>query len=213
MRKYEYIIWDWNGTLFNDVPVCIKTMNTILAKRNMPEITKDHYLSIFDFPVRNYYVKLGFDFSVEPFEKISEEFIALYKTEFRKAPLFDDTVDILERFEKSGLSQLIISASHNNDLEDQVGHFGINHFFSNLLGLDTIHASGKVEIGTRWARESGLEKEKMIVIGDTVHDYKVAQSIGCDCILVANGHQNRERLECAGVPVINALTELTGIML
>ena len=34
-KKYSHIIWDWNGTLFNDVEWCVKTVNRMLANRNI----------------------------------------------------------------------------------------------------------------------------------------------------------------------------------
>jgi len=30
--KYKYIIWDWNGTLFDDVKISVDTMNIMLEK-------------------------------------------------------------------------------------------------------------------------------------------------------------------------------------
>ncbi|MDZ7764061.1 MAG: HAD hydrolase-like protein [Melioribacteraceae bacterium] len=46
------------------------------------------------------------------------------------------------------------------------------------------------------------------MIGDTIHDYEVAQEIGADCLLTAEGHQSYERLASTGCKVINSLTEL-----
>ena len=66
--KYKHIIWDWNGTLIDDAWLCVEILNNILEKRGLNAITIDDYREHFTFPVRDYYVKLGFDFSVEPFE-------------------------------------------------------------------------------------------------------------------------------------------------
>ena len=57
ISKYKYIIWDWNGTLLNDVWLCIEIMNEMLENRNLPSITYDKYREIFDFPVQRYYEK------------------------------------------------------------------------------------------------------------------------------------------------------------
>jgi phosphoglycolate phosphatase len=46
------------------------------------------------------------------------------------------------------------------------------------------------------------------LIGDTIHDYDVSKHMGCDCLLVANGHQSYERLAGLGVEVINSLKEI-----
>ena len=41
MENKKLVIWDWNGTLLNDVDICIESMNTMLKSRNMPLLTSD----------------------------------------------------------------------------------------------------------------------------------------------------------------------------
>ena len=68
MNKYKHIIWDWNGTLINDVWLAVEIMNSILASRNIPLISHEKHKEMFDFPIKNYYQKLGIDFNKELFE-------------------------------------------------------------------------------------------------------------------------------------------------
>ena len=63
----ETIIWDWNGTLLNDLRLCVKTINSLLEKRSLPVLTTSSYKEVFSFPVKDYYEKVGFDFSKEDF--------------------------------------------------------------------------------------------------------------------------------------------------
>ena len=67
MRAIRHVIWDFNGTLIDDVDCCVDTLNTLLAS----ELTADlacQYLATFGFPVRAFYVELGFDFEREDFD-------------------------------------------------------------------------------------------------------------------------------------------------
>ena len=66
MRK-NLIIWDWNGTLLSDVDACVKAMNIMLDKRKMGSIDIEFYKEKFTFPVKDYYVALGFDFNKESY--------------------------------------------------------------------------------------------------------------------------------------------------
>ena len=66
----------------------------------------------------------------------------------------------------------------------------------------------KVENGKLLISTKGLNPERTLLIGDTVHDYEVAQAIGCSCVLVAKGHQSKERLESSGAIVLNTLNEI-----
>ena len=75
LKKYTHIIWDWNGTLLDDAWLCVDVMNGMLEERGMKLKTVDEYRELFDFPVRDYYEKLGFNFKDEPFDKVGMEFI------------------------------------------------------------------------------------------------------------------------------------------
>ena len=41
--KYKHIIWDWNGTLVNDLTLCVDLLNVSLEKRGLPLISEDNY--------------------------------------------------------------------------------------------------------------------------------------------------------------------------
>ena len=43
--------------------------------------------------------------------------------------------------------------------------------------------------------------------GDSLHDYEVASQAGGKCLLVTTGHQSKDRLQQAGVPVLDSLKE------
>ena len=55
MKKYETVIWDWNGTLLDDVTLSLSIVNELLLEHNIPILTRERYREIFDFPVRLYY--------------------------------------------------------------------------------------------------------------------------------------------------------------
>lgn len=79
MQKYTHIIWDWNGTLLDDVARCMAVINAMLEKRGLPALASvDAYRSVFGFPVRDYYRRVGFDFGKEAFETLAAEYIELY---------------------------------------------------------------------------------------------------------------------------------------
>ena len=77
--KHRHLIWDWNGTLLDDAWLCIRTMNRVLARRNLPDLTAQRYQEIFGFPVIDYYRQLPFDEQRDPFEEVSTEFIHGYE--------------------------------------------------------------------------------------------------------------------------------------
>jgi phosphoglycolate phosphatase len=195
------IIWDWNGTLLNDVGICIDIMNEILGRRGLDKLTRKKYQHIFRFPVIEYYRQLGFDFKRDSFEKLSVEFIDAYNRKLKDAKLFKHSIDILGEFKSRNYSQVIISAMKQSDLEDSLRDKKVRYFFDHVIGLDDHYAESKIDFALDFISRNNICTGKAILIGDTTHDYEVARALGCKCLLVANGHQSYDRLAITGVPV------------
>ncbi|MDC7219160.1 MAG: HAD hydrolase-like protein [Spirochaetales bacterium] len=184
----KYIIWDWNGTLFNDVAVCIAAMNELLEKYELPLLqSEEEYRSKFTFPVIDYYRAVGFDFEKTPFDLLAGEFIETYHRLSRECPLSDGVEELLSELKRKGYRQIILSASKRENLLKQLEAFDIDSHFEEILGLTHIYAESKVDLARDWIGRSGAKS--LTVIGDTLHDYEVAREIGADCLLYSRGHQ------------------------
>ena len=207
MKKYsdyDYIIWDFNGTLLDDVETGIISVNTLLRERGLPTIdSRERYHSVFGFPIIDYYRALGFDFEKESYEEIAPKWVALYLEHVKHASLNHYSREAIEAFDKAGLR---LSASELSMLREQLEGLGILDRFEQVLGLDNIYAGSKLHIARKWRREHPMARALMI--GDTDHDVTTAQEMGADCVLIARGHQSRAHLESVGVPVFDSLEDL-----
>lgn len=204
------IIWDWNGTLLNDIELCVQTINEMLQKRNLQKLTVDEYKEVFSFPVKDYYKKIGFDFNDEPFEIPAREFIEEYNCQVKGCKLHKNSVSVLNYFQSVGIRQFILSAMKQDALDQCLEQQNISHYFEHISGLDNHYAASKLENGQQLISELNLKASELILIGDTVHDFEVARELGCQCVLVANGHQSKQILESTGVLVIDELNQLLG---
>ena len=207
--EYQHIIWDWNGTLINDTWLVVEIINKMLARRNLQEVNQERHRDMFDFPVMKYYSSIGFDFSKESFEKLTDEFISEYYDRFNECQLFDEAEEVLRQIRERGILQSVLSASQEDLLKAKIKHYDIDKYFYNIIGLKNHYAESKIERGKTWVTQLNLETRDVLLIGDTIHDYEVSRSIGCDCLLVANGHHSYERLASQGVEVLKTLQEMS----
>ena len=204
------IIWDWNGTLLNDASLAVQTMNQMLERRGLPVLSVDGYKSVFTFPVKDYYQKIGFDFQTEPFEIPALEFINCYNSQVNECSLHKDTLRVLHYFQSIDVKQYILSAMEQEVLDNCLRHYQINKFFEYVSGLDNIYAASKIENGRRLIADMKLDASELVLIGDTVHDFEVATELGCQCVLIADGHQSKEVLQATGTLVIDSISQLLG---
>lgn len=206
--RYDHVIWDWNGTLFDDTDFCVGIMAAMLAKRDLGSFDVDRYRELFTFPVRDYYERVGFDLDREPFEDLAVEFIDRYMSGWRQHSLRADALPMSDALHNRGVTQSILSAAEQGLLNDSATHFGLNDRMTALVGIDDHHAVSKLDHGLAFLRELHVPVDRVLLIGDTVHDHEVATAMGVDSALVEGGHAPRAKLQATGGPVFASLTAL-----
>ena len=190
------IVWDWNGTLFDDVPVCVEVENRLLARRGLPLLTVERYREIFTFPVEDYYRAAGLDLEKEHFPTVAEEYITGYNKAVEGRGLYP------------GARQVLVSASEKGALAEQVESRGVSGCFEAILGVGDVLAAGKAGLAGEYLHREGIAPEEAVFIGDTLHDWEVAQALGCRCLLIAQGHQSRARLAESGAEILEDITQV-----
>lgn len=205
MATYNHIIWDWNGTLLDDLQACVDAINILLTRRHLPRVTVQQYLDVFDFPVRNYYLKLGFDFSRDNWNDVAVEYHAAYATTSLAAPLRQGAKAALDRLQANDIGVSILSACELGLLKRMMKERGIIHYFEHIYGLDDLYAASKVDLGHSLLKKTGLPRENTLMVGDTTHDYEVAQAMGIPCLLMTGGHQSEAKLATLHSPIATTL--------
>jgi len=208
LSTYQHIIWDWNGTLLNDVSVCVDVANEILEQHGKPFITTEYYRAHFDFPVKAFYEGLGFAFASTDYSRLADDYIAIYRTKQLTCTLHGHAAQVLALLRANQIQQSILSAYHGDLLREVVGHFGITDFFTHIQGLDNLYAASKITQGQKLMEQLAVPAQTVLLIGDTTHDAEVARALGVECLLIGNGHQHTDRLQNCGVPVLESLAAL-----
>lgn len=212
MNKYSHVLWDWNGTLLDDVWLCIDIFNGMLSERGKPSINYRKYRDIFDFPVRVCYERAGFDFSLETFDCAATEFCDEYAKRVGECKLHEGAKEILDLFAESGVCQSILSATEQTQLEEMLSAFGLSAMFERVVGQSNHYANGKIQRGKKLVDSLGISCNYILLIGDTTHDRFIAEEVGVDSVLVATGHHTREKLQERSARVFDNLLDIQSIL-
>lgn len=190
----KYVIFDFNGTILDDTDVGMAAENHCIKEFGLDRgpLTKDEYLHVFTFPVKDYYEKVGFDWNVHSFEEVGACWVKWYRALKDGYKIHDGVLEILKQNREKGIKNVIISASSLDVMKQQLVELGILEYFDEVLGIDNIYASSKVDIALNWIKDKN--PEDCIMLGDTLHDLDVARAMKVECILIAKGHQAKDVL-------------------
>ena len=200
------VLWDFNGTILNDMELTLRLNNEIFAARGYRHVSMEEYRRIFRFPVHDYYMDLGV--TEEDFPTVATDWAHGYEDRCTECALQPGVTEAVHALRGAGCPQVIISASREPLLRRQISLFPeLDGMFGEILGLSHHYATSKVQLAKDYLARSGLAPENAVFIGDTTHDAEVAEAIGCRCLLVSGGHQCDEVLRTAGVPVVPTLRD------
>ncbi len=187
----QHCIWDFNGTILDDLSLTVTSINAILRKRGMRQITIDEHRLRFRFPVSDYYSDLGFDLNRESFDSLSDEYHRRYMSRLDQCGMYAGIAGVMDGLARSGIRQYVLSAMHEPTLVSCCDSLGISDYFDAVYGLADFLARSKTERGRRLCDDFGIEPGTALYIGDTEHDMDVADTLGITPVAATWGHQAR----------------------
>ncbi len=206
--KYKNIVWDWNGTLLDDLQTGVDTLAEMLSRRNIKPLSVEEYKKLFGFPVIDFYAKVGFDLQAESMHDLSVDFVETYDKNAKELQLNEGVENVLVSLKESGRQQYILSALREDLLQQMTADFHISSYFEQICGSDNIYAAGKIDRGKRMVNTYKLCPAETLMVGDTLHDAEVAKALGFDCLLFTGGHNDQVRLR----KVAPTISQLSGLL-
>ncbi len=208
----QQVLWDWNGTLLDDLHYAIGVRNRVFPTFGLPTIDSlEAYYQQFTFPVKVYYERAGV--TDENFDQVAHAWMDAYVQGAPGIPLHGDAADTVHALRAAGIRQVMLTASKMEIVRQQLSYYpALEGCFDEVLALSDIYARSKEAIGCAYLQRCGIPARETVMIGDTLHDADVARAMGTQCLLVCRGHQSRATLETAGVPVCDSLAEAAALL-
>ena len=210
--KLRHIVWDWNGTLINDAYLCVDILNHHLQTHKKKKISLKFYRNNFFFPVSGFYKLIGLPARGKAFASISQSFITKYHQNFNRIRLQPFARSVLTEFSSINLSQSVLSAGKTNHVVHFLTKKKLLNFFENVSGSSNIKASGKIESAKSLCSSLSLHPSEVLLVGDTIHDYEIANEFGWQSVLLSNGHNSLYSLRNVSSPVLKNLSELPSLI-
>jgi phosphoglycolate phosphatase len=194
LKNKKHVIFDYNGTILSDTQICVDALNHLLATQNILPLTVDEYRQKFHFPITEFYKELGFNFSKISFDELGIMYYKIYSDNMHKCLVYDGLIDLVKNLKKEGIRTSILTALNQNELLKQLTYFKLENLFDVTFGLGDYNAHSKIQRGHELMEHVGIAPHDTIMIGDTCHDWEVAQALGIEVLLLSDGHQTHERL-------------------
>jgi phosphoglycolate phosphatase-like HAD superfamily hydrolase len=201
-----HLVWDWNGTLLNDLALVVAATNASLAELGGPAVSAEEHRRDFRRPVALYYSGvLGRPIDEEEFVRLDKTFHLTYSGGLLGCELSTGALDALRSWTGT---QSLLSMWFHDELVPTVRRYALDAYFARVDGLrDPVGGGHKAPHLVAHLREQGLTGDDCVLIGDSVDDALAARSVGARCVLYSGGFTDVARLRAVGVPVADTLAE------
>ena len=199
------LIFDWSGTLSNDLSQVYEACMQTFRKFGKQPISLEEFRSEFVLPYMNFWHKYFPSMTKEEQDRLFAE--ALVDTE--QPELYDGVKQELEALKKSGLNLIVISSYPHDALITQAADYGCSQYFSEING--GIH--DKTQEIAEIMQRNGFLPHETAYVGDMVHDVKAGKKAGVLTVAIDWGYQTRERLLTSNPDkIISNISELRELL-
>jgi phosphoglycolate phosphatase-like HAD superfamily hydrolase len=214
-RGAKHLVWDWNGTLVDDLHLVVSATNAAFAAAapgRSIKVTAEEHRRDFRRPISEYYgTVLGRTISEVEFAALDRVFHDVYRTGLAGLALAAGALEALRGW--SG-TQSLLSMWFHEELVPTVTRYQLTSHFIRVDGLretlggEQAHKAGHLR---RHLAELRLDGADVVLIGDSIDDADAAASVGARCVLYTGGFTDPAKLRGYGVPVADTLLEAVAL--
>lgn len=204
-NRRTHIVWDWNGTLKDDLAEMVIAMNVTLAALGHPPISRDTYQELHCVPIRDFYARiLGRPLSEAEWALAERTYLQHIRT--RPVQLRPRAATLVGTLSRLGYRQSLLSLSPHDVLTAEAATAGVTGFFERVDGRRGTDTGKARALADHLARlPCPVPPRRVLVIGDTLDDASAAHAAGAHAVLFTGGLQHPDLLHGSGLPVAGTL--------
>ena len=199
---FRNLIFDWSGTLCDDLALTLEATNYVLAQYDRPALSREQFRDEFQLPYPDYYARKTPEAKLVDLEKYYRHAFDNAVTQVSIIPHAREFMDFCR---SRGIRCFILTSMDPRAFDEQVRHLGLKDYFEH------IHSGvrNKEEYIYNLLRQHELNPADTAFIGDMQHDINAAHSAGIIGIGVLTGYNNAAQLSVSNpdltVPHLGAL--------
>jgi phosphoglycolate phosphatase-like HAD superfamily hydrolase len=201
-----HLVWDWNGTLLDDLSLVVTSTNEAFAAVGGRSVDADEHRRVFRRPVAEFYAEI-LERAVDrsEFEQLDRIFHDAYRLGLTTISLAADAKTAIKSWPGS---QSLLSMWFHEELVPALETYGLTGLFTRVDGLRT-EVGGDLKAGhlDRHLTELDVPGEQAVLIGDSLDDAVAADAVGAAVVLYTGGFTDPVRLRASGRPVADSLVE------
>lgn len=207
MSKYDYILFDLDGTLTDSGPGIMNGFEYALGKMGIEVPDRSSLRKFVGPPLGDSFEKtLGFS------PEDAANGIAFYREYYADKGVYENDVypgvfELLDKLKASGKKMIVATTKAELMADVVMDHFGLRKYFDLMVASNNTDRKNKIDVLKYAIENGGVDTAKAVMIGDRFYDVTGASHFGIDSVGVLYGYGSRQELEDAGATYIAETVE------
>jgi phosphoglycolate phosphatase len=190
MARIQNIIFDWCGTLVDDLPAVWRATNVVLRNAGVRELTLEEYRTEFELPFQRFYSRFVPGIAMEQLEAWYHPAFHAEQHSIKELP---HARAFLEFCRAHHIRTFLLSSIHHD-------HFARHREITRLVPLidrSYLDVRDKCKRIHEVLKENHLDPRETLFVGDMQHDIEAARHGGVHSVAVLTGFNKLDRLRAA----------------
>jgi phosphoglycolate phosphatase len=208
-KRFELIVFDWDGTLMDSAGAIVASLQGACLDLELPVPSEEGARYVIGLGLRDALAHIlpGVDPSVYP--SIAERYRDHFLQHDPDTTLFAGAAELVSTLQKSGFLLAVATGKGRRGLERSLAATGLKQYFHATRCADEGFSKPHPGMLEALMEELGVVPERTLMIGDTIHDMKMAHAAGVPRLGVAHGaHARAALLDYEPLACVEDLAEL-----
>jgi len=209
MKRYELLIFDWDGTLMDSAGTIVACIQTASADLGWPVPSREAASHIIGLGLKEAVHALFPQMPDDEHPRLVERYRHHYLSQDHEIPLFEGARELIQELHGRGHSLAVATGKARRGLARAFEHTGLEVYFHASRTADETFSKPHPAMIEELLAELMVAPERTLMIGDTSHDLQMARNAGVASLAAAYGAHPREHLaEFDPLAICNTFSEL-----
>ncbi len=211
----ENVLFDLDGTLVDSLPGIQSTITETLSELLPNEIVGD-IRQFIGPPVGQVFKKILGDIEKQTLDALVEDFRSKYDDHgWQKTIGYKGVKNTISDLSKSGLKSFVVTNKPILPTRLILQELGLISFFQDVVAPDSKEPNfkSKTDMAVHVIEKHGLDSKKTIIVGDSVDDGQVAQSLQIGFVAATYGYGDTVQTDLLKKWTITSFSDLLDILL
>jgi len=199
MKKYQCIVFDWDGTLMDSIQKIVECLQSAAEDVDLPIPTVAAAKDIIGLGLQEAMLAIFGDISEQKVSEIVERYRFYFLEDNQTSqPLYPSVRSGLKILDETGVALCVATGKARRGLDRVMSKENLESLFFYTRCADESRSKPHPQMLLDILNHTALDSERVLMVGDTTYDMEMAAGANIDSVGLTHGVHSKQRLLSSG---------------